>query len=229
MTTDLVLTPEQRRILAHPRLLIIDFEMTCGPGVTPGAQDIIEVGMCVLDREVLVQASDAVSVYVRPVRSQITPFCEKLTGITAARVAGEPTFPEVAPALRAFAQQAGVGAWVAWGDDYNVLHRQCVGAGVESPFEGIEFIDARKPLTSLIYAATGLPRPKGSAAGVGVATATKALGLEFEGRAHSGAFDAFNTARVLQELQRLTGYKDAPCDAWRTLPAMPHQAPASGG
>jgi len=194
---------EQRQLLLQQRLLVIDLELTCGPGVTHGTQDIIEVGACVLERGVPATESPAVSVYVRPERSAVNKFCTMLTGITPARVANEPNFAAMVPRLKQLADNSGATTWVSWGQDQTLLHRQCVASGVDNPFDGLEHVDIKRLLTPLVYQLTGGEKPKGAGSGVGLATAMKQLGLWFHGRAHSGAFDAMNTARLVEELQRL--------------------------
>lgn len=194
---------EQRQLLEMPRLLVIDLELTCGPGVTHDLQDIIEVGFCVLERGAPTQESAAQSVYIRPERSTINRFCEKLTGITWERVSNQPNFARTAPRLKDLVADIRADAWVSWGQDQTLLHRQSLAAGVANPFEGLEHVDIKRLLTPLIYQLTGGVKPKGAGGGVGLETAMKQLGIQFEGSAHSGAVDAQNTARLVQEVRRL--------------------------
>lgn len=83
------------------------------------------------------------------------------------------------------------------------MHRQCLAAGVDNPFGHLQHVDIKRLLTPLIYQLTGGTKPKGAGAGVGLETAMKELGVPFEGRAHSGAVDALNTARLVAEARRL--------------------------
>ncbi len=198
-----VVREEQRQLLLQPRLLVIDLELTCGPGVTQDIEDIIEVGACVLELGMLATVAPAVSIYVRPERSVINKFCTVLTGITPARVANEPNFAAVAPRLKQLSDDCGANTWVSWGQDQTLLHRQCLAAGVDNPFGHLQHVDIKRLLTPLIYQLTGGTKPKGAGAGVGLETAMKELGVPFEGRAHSGAVDALNTARLVAEVRRL--------------------------
>lgn len=200
-TPAVVITQKQRKLLSAPRLLVIDLELTCGPGVTQGVQDVIEVGHCML--ELGLPPREADSVYIRPERSGITPFCEQLTGITWEKVANRPNFARTAPRLRELVDDARADAWVSWGQDQTLMHRQSLAADVENPFERLAHVDIKRLLSPLVYQLTGGVKPKGAGAGVGLETAMRQLGLQFEGRAHSGANDALNTARLVSELRRL--------------------------
>lgn len=178
-----------------PRLLVVDFEMTCGPGVLHAQQDIIEVGLCLL--EVGALPGDPQSLLIRPTRSPVTKFCTKLTGIAWPQVKNKPPFPPAARKLSALAADLRVDAWAAWGADDNVLHRQCVGLNIANPFGHLHYLNLKSLLVRSIYAISAGTRPKGSGAGVGLATAMRELAIEPYGRAHSGAADAYNAAMVL--------------------------------
>lgn len=199
----LFVSAEQRKLLTKPRLLIIDLELTCGPGVSHDIQDIIEVGSCVLALESAPLKEASLSHYIRPERSPVTKFCTQLTGITWEQVANRPNFARTAPRLRELACDAGVDTWVSWGQDQTLLHRQSLAAGVENPFGHLEHVDVKRLLTPLVLNLTGGTKPKGAGSGIGLETAMKELGLRFEGRAHSGAVDAWNTARLVAEVRRL--------------------------
>lgn len=195
----------QRHVLVAPRLLVVDLEMTCGLGVTMDVQDIIEVGTCVLELGSPVSAEDSASVFVRPVRSRVTQFCTKLTGITPERVANAPNFAATAPRLNELVRAVGAAAWVTWGQDQTLMHRQCLASEVPNPFDGLLHVDIKRLMTPLLYQLTGGAKPQGAGAGVGLKTALTQLGLEFIGRHHGGAADAFNTARLLEEVRRRAG------------------------
>lgn len=197
------ISPEQRKLLVTPRLLVIDLELTCGPGVTHDIQDIIEVGACVLELGAPPAQAAASSFYIHPERSPITRFCTQLTGIVWEQVANRPNFARAAPRLRELAHDAGADTWVSWGQDQTLLHRQSLAAGVENPFGHLEHVDIKRLLTPLVYQLTGGMKPKGAGAGVGIEAAMKELGLLFEGRAHSGVVDAWNAARLVAEVRRL--------------------------
>lgn len=195
------ITPEQRDLIELPRLLFVDFELTCGPGVTSDTQDIIEVGTCGLVLGTPVAESDSASIFIKPEHSAVTAFCTDLTGVTREMVANEPGFARRAPRLRELGEAFGADAWCSRGPDHTLLHRQCVVSGVENPLAGLRHIDIRSMVTGLVYKLTGSIRPIGGNAGVGLATALKELQIDFEGRPHRGRADAYNTARILEHLR----------------------------
>ncbi|MEJ6002508.1 3'-5' exonuclease [Paucibacter soli] len=216
-------TPQRYDVLSLERLLVIDFENTCGPGVTPGTSDIIEVGAYQWIRGEEIDRARAISIKVRPTRSEVNKFCTHLTGIYPHELEGLPIFEQRAPLIQALATDFGAQAWVSWGQDQNLLHKQCVGAGVENPFEGLPHFDIKRLLTSMVYEVSGGQRPKGSSDGVGLKTALKELGLDFQGRQHSGSDDALNTAILLQTLRNGAQEKDlrAPVGQATRRPRIP--------
>lgn len=200
--------PQRHDVLALQRLLVVDFENTCGPGVTQGTSDIIEIGAYRLDFSKEVDPTDVVSMLIRPVRSEVTIFCTKLTGIRPEQVVDQPTFPARAAELESLSRDFQAQAWVSWGQDQNLLHKQCVGADVPNPLESLPHYDIKRLLTSMVYEVSQGVRPKGSGDGVGLKTALKELGLDFVGAPHSARDDALNTALLLNALRSMAREKD---------------------
>lgn len=194
-------SPEERRLLDLARILVVDLELTCGPGVNVDSQEIIEIGTCGLVLGKLVSESDSASIHVKPERSVINSFCTALTGVTRDLAANEPGFARRAPRIRDLLVTFGADAWCSWGPDHTLLHRQCVASGVENPLASVPHIDVRSMLTSLVYKLTGNKKPLGANSGVGLATALEELEIDFEGRQHCGRADAYNTARLLQQVR----------------------------
>ena len=176
-------------------------QLTCGPGVNADSQEVIEVGTCGLILGEPVSESDSASTFIKPEHSVINSFCTSLTGVTRELVANEPGFARRAPRIRELLEAFGADAWCSWGPDHTLVHRQCVTSGVESPFAGVPHIDVRSMLSSLVYKITGNNKPVGANSGVGLATALKELAIDFEGRPHCGRADAYNTARLLQQVR----------------------------
>lgn len=198
-----LLAGARRDLLLTTTVLVVDFEMTCGPGITQNIQDIVELGYCVLEAGRPVALGDSSSIYIRPTRSPVTAFCTKLTGITPERVEHEPTFVERHPAMSALV--CGVDAWLSWGPDEQILNRQCAALGLESPFAAVPHFNLKPLLTPLVYAITGGTKPKGAGAGVGLATAAAEMGLDLIGQMHSAAMDAFNAARLYEKVRERLG------------------------
>ena len=167
-------------------LLVVDVEATCWEGdAPPGEQiEIIEVGVALLDL-VTLEPTDRWSTFVRPERSKISPFCTKLTTITAEHVANAPSFVSVCARLRkdlATRERP----WASWGSfDRRQFEKDCAATGATYPF-GHEYLD----LKTVFGVMFGLNQY------AGLTTAMARLGLSFEGTHHRGEDDAWNTARV---------------------------------
>lgn len=208
--------PELQSLLGTKRLLVVDFEMTCGPGVTADLQDIIEIGTCVVEPATRGHAGAPEELLVKPHRSPITSFCTKLTGLTPERVAQAPGFERQATRLRELAEREGVDAWAGWGPDHNILHRQCAALRMPNPLEWLPYFDIRRLLTPVLFLAAGRDRPRSAANGVALKTGLELIGLAFAGRLHSAGADAHNAARVVAAVadwaapRDLTGNTPAP-------------------
>lgn len=168
------------------RVLFVDVEMTCWEGEPPKGEvgEVIEVGVAELDvADLRVLRSE--SLLVRPVRSKVSPYCESLTGLTAARLRreGRP-LDEVA---RVLTKRWGVGskAWMAWGADRRALDEEFSRNGLESPFSEA-WCDLGLQFTLL----------SGRDAAVGLATGSELLGLDPEWERHSGVADAVQAAKA---------------------------------
>lgn len=192
----------QYGLLSAGVVLVVDVECTCGPGITSDVQDIFQLGVLPLIMGVPPSAEHATTVPIRPQRSAITEFCTRLTGATPEAVEAAHTYRELSPWLAEMHTRLAPDAWLSWGSDHLLIQQQNEAFGTEGPFVGIQHIDMRRLLTPLIYELTGLPRPKGSSAGVGLQTALQALGLAFEGRHHNAGADAYNAARVLVDVRK---------------------------
>ena len=187
--------PELRRLLEVRRLLVVDFEMTCGPGVTADVQDIIEIGTCVVWPASRQMAGAPESMLVKPQRSRVTEFCTRLTGITPERVGQAPGFERQAGKLKELAVREGVDAWAGWGPDHHILHRQCEALGVADPLDSVPYFDIRRLLSPVVNLAAGAE--DSSSKVLALKTALERMGLGFAGRHHSADADAHNAARLL--------------------------------
>lgn len=169
------------------RILAIDTEWTCWDGEPPAGMrsELIEIGIVEADPSTLEIVRER-SFLVRPLHSNVSPYCEALTGISAdlLRTEGRP-LPEV---LRTLAKEFGPSrkALVAWGDDWGGIDGECRAAGLDNPFPRELALNF-----GLIYAiAAGcLERPA-------LEQAVEAEGLGFDGRQHRAVPDAMATMRL---------------------------------
>ncbi|TXL90001.1 3'-5' exonuclease [Streptomyces sp. IB2014 016-6] len=178
-------------------LNVVDVEATCWEGPPPPGQvsEIIEIGLTVVD----LRAGERLAKHrllVRPARSEVSPFCTELTGLTAAEVAGGLPFAEACRVL-ARDHRAGLLPWASWGDyDRNQFTRQCRRTGTEYPF-GHRHTNAKIAFTAS-YRLRRRP---------GMAQALRVAGLPLEGRHHRGDDDSWNIAALVV---RLAGRGDWP-------------------
>jgi inhibitor of KinA sporulation pathway (predicted exonuclease) len=179
-------------VIALDHVLVVDVESTCWEGSPPPGEvsEIIEIGICPLE-VASGERGERRSVLVRPSRSAVSPFCTRLTTLTAEQVAGGISFAEACAVLRKeFRSDRRV--WASYGDyDRKMFERQCKDMGVGYPF-GPRHVNV-KTLFALAHA---LPRE------VGMAEAVRIAGHELDGTHHRGHDDAYNIAGLLAELLR---------------------------
>ncbi|MFE6303814.1 exonuclease domain-containing protein [Nocardiopsis changdeensis] len=170
---------------------IVDVEATCWRGSPPpgSANEIIEIGLSVVDAATGERVSRH-GLLVRPGRSEVSPFCTELTGITPEMVEGAVDFAEACRWLVAEHRSA-ERPWASWGDyDRRQFERQCAMTGVGYPFGG-RHVNAKR----VFGEAYGMrKRPPG------MARALDAAGLPLEGRHHRGEDDAWNIAALVAHL-----------------------------
>ncbi len=168
------------------KALVVDVESTCWEGQPPRGQisEIIEVGLCVVDLQLL-ERVERVSLMVKPARSEISPFCTELTGITSTMVATAAPLSEAVRILRD-RYRAADRLLVSWGDyDRNQFVRNCETYGLKYPF-GPTHLNVK----TLFSIAHGLPRE------MGIPAACRQVGLRMEGTHHRGVDDAWNIGRL---------------------------------
>lgn len=174
------------------KIICLDLELSCWDGDKQSPegefQEIIELGVAVYDRTNGI-VTEKRSFPVRPERSRISPFCTELTGWTweALRHA-----PPLQGALSQLVEAYGPKnkLWVSWGEgDRTCLERVCAEQSLKYPFSGRHL-----NLKTMFALLLGL---KGE---VGLAKALEMAKIEPEGRAHNGADDAWNTAKLLHWL-----------------------------
>lgn len=172
------------------QIIVIDLEATCWEGDPPPGQksEIIEIGVCLLDVNTC-QRIGRESILVRPVHSQVSPFCTQLTTLTQEQVdAGIPFAEAVQHLRREYRPQDRT--WASYGDyDRIMFDRQCRDLSLPYPF-GRSHINIKNLLALLL----NMPNE------IGLDTAMSRLGMPMEGTHHRGGDDAWNIAAVLAYL-----------------------------
>lgn len=172
------------------KILVIDVESTCWEENPPSGElsEIIEVGLCLVDCASL-ELSDKRSVLVQPLKSSISEFCTELTGLRPEMFRDAVLFPEALHILRKeYISKDRM--WASWGDyDRRQFERVCRAYQMSYPF-GRTHLNV-KTIFSIVT---------GERHELGLDEAYDKLGMQMQGRHHSGADDAWNTARLLSML-----------------------------
>ncbi len=173
-------------------LNVVDVEATCWEGPNPDGQpnEIIEIGLCVLDMGAL-ERVDRRSILVRPERSSVSEFCTRLTTLTPEQVAGGVGFAAGCAALVEEFDAAGR-PWASWGDyDRRQFERQCAATGVPYPF-GDRHTNAKRAFSE----------SRGTTKRFGMDAALRSAGLPLIGTHHRGDDDAWNIAGLIIDMCR---------------------------
>jgi inhibitor of KinA sporulation pathway (predicted exonuclease) len=190
----------QNLLAPYRYLYCVGLEATCDEveksesprplSVIPEKMETIEIGLVVIDLELL-EIVDEFQRFVRPqINPTLTAFCKKLTSIQQADVDGARTYQEVGDELRVFTARYPNAAWASWGDyDARQLQRDAGLAGCPSLLEGLPHFNARKWHAGLYD-----NRPKG------LMQTVESLGLKWQGTYHRGIDDAKNVASIIMEM-----------------------------
>lgn len=170
------------------KLIIADLELTCWDDPSRADDmEIIEIGLCVFDGRTG-EIGRKSSTIVRPNLLEVSERCHQLTGLTVERLKedGVP-LNEALNRLRKMYPFSSSG-WAAWGEgDRRRMSSECAAKGVPYPFAAAHLNVAH---LHALFAR--------NACRVSLEEALKQLHMEFIGRPHCGADDAWNTARVLR-------------------------------
>jgi len=98
------------------QILVIDLESTCWEGQPPAGMtsEIIEIGLCVVDVARL-ERLERRCLLVKPVKSEISPFCTQLTTLTAADMESAGTLADATGILKK-EYRGPERLWASWGD-----------------------------------------------------------------------------------------------------------------
>lgn len=171
-------------------IIVVDIESTCWlSGQVPEGQhsEIIEIGYTLFNYQHNLLGEKG-SVVVKPQHSTVSPFCTNLTGWTQEKLDTQGvTFQEACTRLTTelYSEHK---TWASFGDyDRAMFEKMCQIYGVKYPFSP-QHLNIKAISMAML----------GKRMGVGK-TITK-LGLDFEGIQHSGMWDSWNAARILQHL-----------------------------
>jgi inhibitor of KinA sporulation pathway (predicted exonuclease) len=164
-------------------LCFLDFEANCSDTDRRVQNEIIEFPMIIPGR-------GEFHAYVRP-EAPLTPFCTQLTGITQATVDNAAPLKEVLAAATLWLQDVDEVVFVTCGNwDLNVaLPRDCARKKLKVPKAFKRFLNLKD-----VVRAAGLPSSD-------MAEMLAGLGLEFEGRPHSGIDDTRNMVAIWNALE----------------------------
>ncbi|KAJ3277787.1 ERI1 exoribonuclease 3 [Borealophlyctis nickersoniae] len=178
-------------------LCVLDFEATCDSRRPFTPQEIIEFPVVVMDAtEPDLPIVAEFHSYVKPlVHPTLTAFCTQLTGIEQSTVDAAPTFPQVYTAFLDFISTYNLtssnaliitcGDW----DLKTMLPSQLVTTPIPAP------------VTPLLTSWANIKEPfKAKYRGMtyGMKSMLNTLGLELEGRHHSGIDDSRNIAKIVR-------------------------------
>lgn len=180
-------------MLLYDKITVIDIEATCWEDdKVPEKQEreIIEIGICKLNMSDG-SIEDKRSYYVKPYKSEISEYCTQLTGITAEKLDKEGiSFKEACSRIRNRYNSL-VRIYSGYGEfDKEIIQNQCKELGIKFPFS-----DTYLDLKMLLSLMSGR-KP------IGLVRELDTRNLEFEGNNHSGADDAYNTAKLLYHVLR---------------------------
>lgn len=174
----------------RPKLIVADLELTCWDDpARAGDMEIIEIGLCVFDGTTRGIGRKS-STIVRPRLLEISDRCHRITGFTTERLRRDGSPLDEALSRLSKTYPLSSAGWAAWGEgDRRRMHSECDAKGIPYPFAD-SYLNVSQ-IHNLFMRNTRR---------VSLEEALGQLGMEFEGRPHSGADDAWNTARVLREI-----------------------------
>ena len=177
------------------RILVFDLECTCWKGRPPAGmrQEIIEIGCSMFNKDTN-QITQRRSFIVKPITSDVSAFCTKLTSITQSMVDSEGISLKEAceQILSEYDSQNVISS--SWGrTDTKYLKDDCRFAGIKYPLSKIHINLQRRFMLHM-----GLKHE------MSVTNALKHVGMEFDGKQHRPVDDAYNTALLLSHVMSTT-------------------------
>ncbi|XP_013984976.1 3'-5' exoribonuclease 1 isoform X1 [Salmo salar] len=176
-------------------ICVVDFEATCEQdNPLDFTHEIIEFPMVLFNTRTL-DIEDSFQEYVRPeVNTQLSEFCIKLTGITQKMVDEADTFPNVLKRVVLWLQEKELGTKYKYAiltdgswDMSKFMNTQCRLSRLRYPQFAKKWINIKKFYGNFYK----VPRTQTK-----LSSMLEKLGLQYEGRPHSGLDDSRNIARI---------------------------------
>ncbi|XP_066472577.1 3'-5' exoribonuclease 1 isoform X1 [Tiliqua scincoides] len=176
-------------------ICIIDFEATCEEGNQPEfTHEIIEFPIVLLNTRTL-EIEDTFQRYVKPeINPRLSEFCINLTGISQALVDKADDFPKVLQHAIEWMEQKELGSKYSYSiltdgswDMSKFLNIQCRVNRLRYPSFAKKWINIRKAYGNFYK----MPRSQTK-----LSSMLENLGMDYDGRPHSGLDDSKNIARI---------------------------------
>ncbi|KAF7236468.1 3'-5' exoribonuclease 1 [Varanus komodoensis] len=176
-------------------ICVIDFEATCEEGNQPEfPHEIIEFPIVLLNTRTL-EIEDTFQQYVKPeINPQLSDFCINLTGISQDLVDKAVEFPNVLQNAVDWMKQKELGSRYSYSiltdgswDMSKFLNIQCRISRLKYPSFAKKWINIRKSYGNFYK----VPRSQTK-----LSTMLEKLGMDYDGRPHSGLDDSKNIARI---------------------------------
>ncbi|XP_060618696.2 3'-5' exoribonuclease 1 isoform X1 [Anolis sagrei] len=176
-------------------ICVIDFEATCEEGnQLDFTHEIIEFPIVLINTRTL-EIEDTFQQYVKPViNPQLSDFCINLTGISQERVDKADEFPKVLQSVIDWMKQKELGSRYSYAiltdgswDMSKFLNIQCRVNRLRYPAFAKKWINIRKSYGNFYK----VPRNQTK-----LSTMLEKLGMDYDGRPHSGLDDSRNIAQI---------------------------------
>ena len=169
------------------KILVIDVEATCSEDNSVYRNEIIEVGVAVIDIATkTIESSEGILVV--PPTTEINSFCTQLTTITPELIEKEGISFSAAIEILLTKYKSNRNVFASWGDyDRTSFVKNCNWNKIEYPFPNMHL-----NVKSLFAAKFGWNG--------GVEKCAESLGLKFEGTQHRGVDDSRMIAKILLKL-----------------------------
>jgi len=195
---------ERKNWVKYNTVNVVDLESTCDEIQDSSKSEIIEIGIVEVNLHTF-EIDKKRSIYVKPLQASITKFCYDLTGISQELIDTQGISLSRAFDTLKLEYNSENRLWFSFGDyDKNMLMQESRKKSLIYPMYKRHL--NIKTLTSVFESFPKEESLKGT---------LEKLNMKFIGKPHSGADDAYNTARILIYL--LKKYKGLPFNKWKII------------